>query len=102
MGIQWRVPKCNSGLWSPIKTKFLVDPITGLSANTQKLILCVKRIKKHGKRCIPICQTYKTTIIQNQFFLKVDQHTEGKWLIRDTKHDKNNQLQSMELPCGAS
>ena len=29
---------------------------------------------------------------------KVDQHTEGKWLIHGTKCRKDNQLQSMELP----
>ena len=27
---------------------------------------------------------------------KVDQHTGGKWLIHDTKHRKDNQLQSLE------
>ena len=31
-------------------------------------------------------------------FKKVDQHTGGKWLIRGTKHHKDNQLQSLELP----
>ena len=30
---------------------------------------------------------------------KVDQHTRGKWLIHDTKHRKDNQLQSLKLPC---
>ena len=30
---------------------------------------------------------------------KVDQHTRGKWLIHDTKHRKDNQLQSLQLPC---
>ena len=29
---------------------------------------------------------------------KLDQHTGGKWLIHGTKHCKNNQLQSLELP----
>ena len=33
---------------------------------------------------------------------KVDQHTEGKWLIHNIKHHKGNQLQSQELPCGIS
>ena len=28
-------------------------------------------------------------------FQKVDQHTRGKWLIRGSKHHKDNQLQSM-------
>ena len=30
---------------------------------------------------------------------KVDKHTGGKWLIHDTKHRKDNQLQSLKLPC---
>ena len=41
----------------------------------------------------------------NQFkldFLKVDQHTGGKWLIHGTKRRKENQLQSLELPCRIS
>ena len=33
---------------------------------------------------------------------KVDQHTGGKWLIHGTKHRKDNQLQSLELPCRIS
>ena len=32
-------------------------------------------------------------------FQKVDQHTGGKWLTQGTKHRKDNQLQSLELPC---
>ena len=35
-------------------------------------------------------------------FQKYDQHTEGKWLIHGTKRRKDNQLQSMELPCRIS
>ena len=35
-------------------------------------------------------------------FQKVDQHAEGKWLIHDTKRRKDNQLQSMKLPCRIS
>ena len=33
-------------------------------------------------------------------FQKADQHTEGKWLhvIHGTKHHKDNQLQSLEIP----
>ena len=33
---------------------------------------------------------------------KVDQHTGGKWVTHGTKHRKDNQLQSMELPCRVS
>ena len=31
-------------------------------------------------------------------FQKVDQHSEGKWLIHDTKRRKDSQLQSLKLP----
>ena len=33
---------------------------------------------------------------------KVDQHTGGKWLIHDPKRHKDNQLQSLKLPCRIS
>ena len=32
-------------------------------------------------------------------FQKVDQHKSAKWLIHGTKRNKDNQLQSLELPC---
>ena len=35
-------------------------------------------------------------------FQKVDQHTREKWWIHDTKRHKDNQLQSLELPCRIS
>ena len=35
-------------------------------------------------------------------FQKVDQYTGGKWLIHCTKRRKDNQLQSLELPCKVS
>ena len=35
-------------------------------------------------------------------FQKVDQHAGGKWLIHDTKRLKDNQLQSLKLPCRIS
>ena len=35
-------------------------------------------------------------------FQKVDQHTGGKWLIHCTKSRKDNQLQSLDLPCRIS
>ena len=35
-------------------------------------------------------------------FQKVDQHTGGKLLIHGTTHRKDNQLQSLELPCRVS
>ena len=33
------------------------------------------------------------------YFQKMDQHAGGKWLIHGTKRHKDNQLQSLELPC---
>ena len=35
-------------------------------------------------------------------FQKVDQHAGGKWLTHDTKRRKDNQLQSLKLPCRIS
>ena len=35
-------------------------------------------------------------------FQKVDQHTGDKWLLHGTKHQKDDQLQSLELPCRIS
>ena len=35
-------------------------------------------------------------------FQKVDQHSGGKCLIHGTKRRKDNQLQSLELPCRIS
>ena len=35
-------------------------------------------------------------------FQKVEQHTGGKWLIHSTQRRKDNQLQSLELPCRIS
>ena len=35
-------------------------------------------------------------------FQKVDKHAGGKWLIHDTKRRKDNQLQSLKLPCRIS
>ena len=35
-------------------------------------------------------------------FQKVDQHAGGKWLNHDTKRRKDNQLQSLKLPCRIS
>ena len=35
-------------------------------------------------------------------FQKLEQHAGGKWLIHDTKRRKDNQLQSLKLPCRIS
>ena len=35
-------------------------------------------------------------------FQNVDQHTGGKWVIHAIKRRKDNQLQSLKLPCRIS
>ena len=35
-------------------------------------------------------------------FQEVDHFTGGKWLIHATTHHKDNQLESLELPCRIS
>ena len=35
-------------------------------------------------------------------FQNADQYTGGKWLMHGTKQHKNNQLQSLEIPCRIS
>ena len=35
-------------------------------------------------------------------FQTMDQQRGGKWFIHGTKHRKDNQLQSLELPCRKS
>ena len=35
-------------------------------------------------------------------FQKVNQHAGGKWLIHGTKRHRDNQLQSLKLPCRIS
>ena len=44
-------------------------------------------------------QTYYNFKLDSQ---KVGPHTGGKWLIHGTKRRKDNQLQSLELPCRIS
>ena len=44
----------------------------------------------------------KLISFQTRFQKKMDQHTGGKWLIHGTKHRKDNQVQSLEQPCGIS
>ena len=52
--------------------------------------------------CFPLCQTYKPTILLNWISKKWTKIQRGKWLIHGTKRRKENQLQSLELPCRIS
>ena len=71
------------------------------------MIWCIRTciivyVKTHKKRFI-IHYVKPTTQLFLKFdFQKVDQHAGGKWLIHDTKRRKDNQLQSLKLPCRIS
>ena len=54
------------------------------------------------KSCFPFMSNLQTYYHFKLDFQKVDQHTGGKWLIHGTKLHKDNQLQSLELPCRIS
>ena len=58
--------------------------------------------QKQQKSCFPLCQTCEPTIILNKIYKKWTKHTGGKWLIQGTERRKDNQLQSLELPCRIS
>ena len=56
-------------------------------------------LKMSSGKCRPFCLGLNVLKVDSQ---KVDQHAGGKWLIHDTKRRKDNQLQSLELPCRIS
>ena len=50
-----------------------------------------------------VIKNNENVVLQNPLsfqidFQKVEQHTGGKWLMHGTKHRKDNQLQSLDLP----
>ena len=55
-------------------------------------------IKNNGKSLFSIKSKLQTHYYCKLDFQKADQHTGGKLLIHGTKHHKDNQLQSLELP----
>ena len=61
-----------------------------------------RNIIKNNEKLFSIMSNLQTLCYFKQDFQKVDQHTEDKWLIYGTKRRKDNQLQSLELPCGIS
>ena len=71
------------------------------------MIWCVKTyiiayVKTHTKKSLSIMSKLKPNCCLKFDFQKVDQHAWGKWLIHDTKRRKDNQLQSLKLPCRIS
>ena len=53
----------------------------------------------NNKKNVSLLSNWQTHKHFKLDFQKVDQHTRGKWLIHGTKRRKDNQLQSLELPC---
>ena len=73
------------------------------------MIWCVKTyiiayVKAHTKNwdIFSIMSNLQLNCYLKFDFRKVDQHAGGKWLIHDTKRRKDNQLQSLKLPCRIS
>ena len=66
-----------------------------------KALRC-ETIENNKKVVFPYTSNLQTYYHFELDFQKVDQHTEGKWLIHGTKRRKDNQLQSLELPCRIS
>ena len=70
------------------------------------MIWCIKTyiiayVKTHKRYIIHYVKPIAQLFLKSDF-QKVDQHAGGKWLIHDTKRRKDNQLQSMKLPCTIS
>ena len=65
----------------------------------QDIYNCICQNTQKYTICYPLCQTYSCLKFDLQ---KVDQHAGGKWLIHDTKRRKDNQLQSLKIPCRCS
>ena len=58
--------------------------------------------QKQQKKLFSLMSNLQTYYYFKRGFQKVDQHTRGKWLIHGTIRHKDNQLQSLELPCRIS
>ena len=71
------------------------------------MIWCIKTyitayVKTQKKDSLSIMSTLQHNCCLEFDFQKMDQHAGGKWLIHDTKRRKDNQLQSLKLPCRIS
>ena len=58
--------------------------------------------QKQQQNCFSLMSNLQTYYNFKLDFQKLDQHAGGKWLIHGTKRRKDNQLQSLELPCRIS
>ena len=71
------------------------------------MIWCIKTyiiayVKTQKKDLLSIMFKLQPNFCLKFDFLKVDKHAGGKWLIHDTKRHRDNQLQSLKLPCRIS
>ena len=71
------------------------------------MIWCIKTyiiayVKTQKKDSSSIMSNLQPNCCLKFDFQKVDQRARGKWLIHDTKRRKDNQLQSLKLPCKIS
>ena len=60
---------------------------------------CICQNTKTKKDSLSIMSNLQPNCCLEFDFQKVDQHAGGKWFIHDTKRRKDNQLQSLKLPC---
>ena len=68
----------------------------------QYIYNCMCQNTKENEDMLSIMSNLQPNCCLKIDFQKVDQHAGGKWLIHDTKHHKDNQLQSLTLPCRIS
>ena len=73
------------------------------------MIWCIKtyiiayvKTHTHTKDLLSIMSNLQLNCCLKFDFQKVDQHAGGKCFIHDTKRRKDNQLQSLKLPCRIS
>ena len=64
----------------------------------QDIYNCICQNTKQSEDVLSIMSNLQPTCYLKFEFQKLDQHAGDKWLIHDTKHRKDNQLQSLKLP----
>ena len=68
----------------------------------QENIIAYVKVQKENDDILSSMSTLQPNWCLKIDFQKVDQHAGGKWLINGTKRRKDNQLQSLKLPCRIS
>ena len=68
----------------------------------QDIYNCIRQNTKQNEDILSIMSNLQPNCCLKIDFQKVDQHAKGKWLIHDTKRRKDNQLQTLKLPCRVS